>query len=159
MNRLNNAIMLLEIKSLRKTSSMFRYSMFSSTNSSDDKVITRSSTTTIKSQNTRKVGTDNDHNDDDNNKKISFDGLKRKNPKRVWRTELSFAKNKNSNINPNSKSNNIPVSPFQNVWHRSVDDTDLSSMRDVVNRISVQVRLIYVKKTVYLSRFFALLSY
>ena len=71
-----------------------------------------------------------------------FDGTKRKNPKRVWRAELSFQNSHHNNNDDNESddddSQKTTSSIFKNVWYKSIDDNDLSSMRDVVNRISEQ---------------------
>jgi len=50
----------------------------------------------------------------------------RKSAKRVWRST--------STSSPGEKTSSV----YQNIWRRAVDDTDLSSMRIVVNRIGIQ---------------------
>lgn len=73
-------------------------------------------------------------------KEECFDPMKTKNPKRVWRAPLSFSADSTGGAGTSvDNRNGRGTGFFKNAWHRSIDDIDLSSMRDVVDRISVQV--------------------
>ena len=80
-------------------------------------------------------------------------------PKRVWKSSTTTFPHDNNNIHKDSNDNGAEQTIFQRVWRRSVDDTDLSSMRDVVNRIGAQVSTIAMKNQYHLVANFRRISF